>query len=143
MALKVLIVEDDPTLLGMLRNLVFPLDPRFTPLFASSIEEAEKVFYDHPDIVAIAMDGRIEDGLPRTNEEVWAAPANTLDLVQKYRETFSGPIIALSGKFRQDLLDVGCDYYVKNKYDIHEKLIEVLCLTPYPAHQTSHGKTAL
>ncbi len=85
-------------------------------LSAYSTNEAEKIFNNNPDIVAIIMDGHISGGGP-TSEE----------LVQKMREKFKGPIIAASGSeyMREKLMEAGCDYWAE-KWEIAKKVIEVL-----------------
>lgn len=137
MGWKILVIEDNATTLKVMKDLVFERDPRFTPVFVSSIEEAEKAFSAHVDIAGISVDGCVESEKP----PVFGEP-NTLDLVKKFKETFKGPIVAASSGFNSDLLAAGCTHQVESKYDICKKCFEILSTSPVSLG-AGHGKTAL
>lgn len=113
---KVLVVEDDRWRHSQWR---IGLDGKEV-LFVSAltISEAEKLFAENPDIVAIIMDACVP-----------GSRLTTEPLVKKFRETFAGPMIAASvdPNFRQMLLRAGCDYE-SEKDSVSQKLIEVLGL---------------
>ena len=112
---KVLIVEDE-------QNRYYDwhreLENKVVLIFASSFEEAEKQFTANPDIAAIVMDACVPGDWP-----------NTPPLVRKIRETFMGPMIAISSyeKYREELLQAGCDHE-STKDGMPAKVLEVLGL---------------
>ena len=112
---KVLIVED-----GRREQYIWckKLAGEVVVVSAFSIMEAEKQFATNPDIVAIVMDACVPGDRPTTPP-----------LVRRFRETFLGPMIAVSGRsdYQQQLLEAGCDYQ-SSKKDLPEKLLEVLGL---------------
>lgn len=113
---KVLLVEDDPAY----REIIIS-DLKGKPLVileAESIEKAEKLFAENPDVAAILMDACVPGNHP-----------TTLPLVEKIRETFQGPIIAISSKreYRQELKEVGASHSC-DKYTAAHKLTEILGL---------------
>lgn len=114
--IKVLIIEDDEDCqenynYWFTKNGVLPIS-------AFSISEAKEQFAAHSDIAAIVVDACVPGNEP-----------NTAPLVRKFRETFSGPMIAVSskGEFRRQLMEAGCNYE-SLKEDLHNKLFEVLGL---------------
>ncbi|MFA6364784.1 MAG: hypothetical protein WCW78_00065 [Candidatus Paceibacterota bacterium] len=67
---------------------------------ASSIDEAEELFLEHPEIDIIAMSACISGHEP-----------DTIQLVQKMRQSFKGPMIAMSSILvhRKTLCEAGCN----------------------------------
>lgn len=115
MSKKVLVVEDDESLYDRWRR---ELDSKVVLICAPSKLEATSQFIKNPDIVAIAMDACVPGNSP-----------NTLSLVQAFRRTFTGPMIAISslGIYRKQLIQAGCDHE-STKEDLPAKLLEVLGL---------------
>ncbi|MBI4149277.1 response regulator [Candidatus Woesearchaeota archaeon] len=115
MCTKVLIVEDEEGLyLVMWRRTLG--DAAVTLLSAPSIAEARQLFAANPDIAAIAVDACVPGREP-----------NTLSLVQEFRQTFHGPMIAISGNedYRQQLIQAGCSHEC-SKHLLPKTLREVL-----------------
>ncbi|MBM2817427.1 MAG: Response regulatory protein [Parcubacteria group bacterium] len=98
--MKILIVEDDEMLQLAWKRLLLATTP-LEVIQAFSIEEAEKVFSENSDLSAIAVDACV----PGTE-------INTMNMVLKFRKTFTGPMIAISGrdKFNQILMSAGCNH---------------------------------
>jgi DNA-binding NarL/FixJ family response regulator len=112
---KVLIVEDSQ---GYQRDYARALTGKVEILAALTIDDAEDLFVENPDISAIVMDACVPGDDPTTPP-----------LVRKIRETFTGPMIAASSDwdYRQELVAAGCDHEVP-KGRVPAKLIEVLGL---------------
>lgn len=138
MGWKILIIEDDPVILHIFKNMVFSQDPRFVPIFASSIEEALELFSKHDDIDGISVDGCVPSDFPTSFGE-----SNTTALVERFKKNFSGPIIAASSGFNRDLCNAGCTHQVNDKFDVGKKFLEIFSTSPPMALEASHGKTAL
>ena len=87
------------------------------PLVAETADMAEDLFEKHPGVRLIVMDGCLGG---RT--------LNTLHLVQKFRRTFRGPIIAASStpNFCDQLCHVGCDHRVIEKTDLPKLVVRLL-----------------
>lgn len=115
MSKKVLVVEDEKHWWGRWRR---ELDGKVILLCVPSIEEAEEQFAANSDIAAIVMDACVPGDLPTTPLLVW-----------KLRQTFTGPMIAISslGKYRRQLVQAGCDHE-STKDALSAKLLEVLGL---------------
>ena len=115
MSRKVLVVEDQDYLHDKWRR---ELDGKVVLVSALSIEEAEEKFSANPDIDAIVMDACVPGDEPTTPP-----------LVRKFRETFTGPIIAISSlpEYRAKLVSAGCDHESR-KDALPAKLLEVLGL---------------
>lgn len=119
MGKKVLVVEDEKFWHNIWRRqLGFVKSNGIMLISASSIEEAEEQFAANPDIVAIVMDACVP-----------GRALTTPPLVRKFRETFKGPMIAISGfeDYQQVLLRAGCNY-CSSKEALVKKLFEVLDL---------------
>lgn len=112
---KVLFVEDRA---WQQKDWLEALDGKVEIISALSIAEAEEKFTANTDIAAIVMDACVPGDEP-----------NTIPLVKKFRETFTGPMIATSSYFgyRQMLVRAGCDHDCA-KYKVPEKLCEILGL---------------
>ena len=112
---KVLIVEDEEYKYDEWRRV---LDDKVVLLFAPSIEEAEEQFTANPDLAAIVMDACVPGDSPTTPP-----------LVRKFRESFTGPMIAISslGSYRRQLVHAGCDHE-STKDAMPAKVLEVLGL---------------
>jgi len=110
---KVLIVEDRRDYQAYYKRA---LDGKLDIIHAFTIAEAEAQFEANPDIAAIVMDACVPGGSP-----------NTLPLVEKFRTTFSGPMIASSSawKYRQILLKAGCSHET-DKGDVPHILLKLL-----------------
>ena len=114
---KVLIVEDEVRRYYSAWQQELPSD-RVTLLFAASVEEAEEQFSANSDIDVIAIDACVPGDEP-----------TTLPLVRQWRQTFTGPMVAISSmsEYREMLLYAGCDYE-SSKKDLPKKLLEILDL---------------
>ena len=112
---KVLIVEDEECKYDGWRR---ELDSKVVLLFAPSIEEAEEQFATNPDIAAIVMDACVPGDSPTTPP-----------LVRKFRQTFMGPMIAISSfrSYSRQLIQAGCDHE-STKDAMPTKVLEVLGL---------------
>ena len=117
MTVKVLAVDDEQ----WIHNKWLPeLEGKVELLSAGTIEDARKMFAEHPDIAAIAMDACVPGDEP-----------NTMELVREFRKTFSGPMLAASGlgDYRELLMKAGCDYDVgMDKNDVPGMFIKILGL---------------
>jgi DNA-binding response OmpR family regulator len=113
---KVLVVEDERYFHNSWR---LDLGNKVMLISTLSIREAEEQFAANPDIAAIVIDACVPGYLP-----------NTEPLVRKFRETFTGPIIAISSspEYRAKLVSAGCDHECGRKYTLPQKLLEVLGL---------------
>ena len=98
--MKILIVEDDETVQLAWKGLLLATT-LLEVIQAFSIEEAEKVFNENSDLSAIAVEACVPGTEP-----------NTMNMVLKFRKTFTGPMIAISGRddFNQILMSAGCDH---------------------------------
>jgi CheY-like chemotaxis protein len=112
---KVLIVEDEKYRYDRWRR---EFDNKVMLIFAPSIEEAEEQFAASPDIAAIVMDACVPGDSPTTPP-----------LVRKFRQTFTGPMIAISSvwEYRLTLVRAGCDHE-STKDAMPAKVLEVLGL---------------
>ncbi len=110
---KVLIVEDS---YRYQLDYESALDGKVVLVAAFSITEAEEKFATNPDIDAIVFDACVPGETPTTPP-----------LVRKFRETFTGPMIATSSDpfFQQELVAAGCDYE-SIKDGLPSKLLEIL-----------------
>lgn len=114
---KLVLVVDDET--KRFDGWKIGLKGRVDVIFASSILGAREEFARHASkIAAIAMDACVPGDSP-----------NTLSLVRQFRETFNGPMVAISGSpsYREQLMDAGCDYQ-SPKDEMPTKILEVLGL---------------
>lgn len=114
---KLVLVVDDET--KRFDGWKIGLRGRVDVIFASSILEAREAFARHASkIAAIAMDACVPGDSP-----------NTLSIVRQFRETFNGPMVAISGSpnYRKQLMDAGCDYQ-SPKDEVPTKILEVLGL---------------
>ena len=95
---KILFVEDE---YHFQRKWNEVLGGKALILHATSISKAEELFESNPDVAAIVMDGCVDGGV-----------IDTIPLVKKIRETFSGPIVAASSSttYTNMLVEAGCDY---------------------------------
>lgn len=112
---KVLFVDDDRSYHNQWK---VELEEDIIMLSAFSIDDAERLFVKNPDIVAIVMDACVP-----------GHSITTLPLTQKFRSSFSGPMIASSGspELRKQLMEAGCDHE-SGKGHVPIKLTEILGL---------------
>jgi CheY-like chemotaxis protein len=110
---KVLIVEDNPTYSHMIRR---NLEDKVLIAQAFTTKEAEAIFQRNPDLAVILMDACVPGDNP-----------NTMWLVKKMRETFTGPIIAISSvsDYRKKLMEAGCNYEAM-KNQAAQKVLELI-----------------
>lgn len=113
MILKVLAVEDEEMIQNLWRR---QLEGKVEIISAFTIKEAEGKFSANPDVAVILMDGCMPG-----NE------LNTLPLVRKFRETFTGQMIATSSRFSWELVKAGCSYECA-KTLVPSLLLEILGL---------------
>lgn len=110
---KILIVEDLE-----LQNRIYELTFQkfFNVLFATNHEEAVLLFNNNPDIKLIVMDGCLGGDT-----------CNTAPLVQEFRKTFSGPVIAAPSSISHQifLVQAGCDYQ-SEKGEVGELVKQIL-----------------
>jgi CheY-like chemotaxis protein len=112
---KVLIIEDEPYRQKWWKE---DLESKVEVLSALTIQQAEELFAGNPDVALIVMDACLSGRSP-----------DTILLVKKIRQTFSGPMIAASGnpEYRELLCEAGCDHSCE-KYKVPKKVLEILAL---------------
>lgn len=110
---KVLVVEDDKRWSGIIRR---GLGDKVLVAQAFTTKEAEDAFEQIPDFDVILMDACVPGDDP-----------NTMWLVEKMRETFKGPIIAISSvpEYRQELIKAGADHEAE-KTEVAAKVLELV-----------------
>lgn len=114
---KVLIVEDLPAMQSLYRR---QLEKHGVKVYSAfSVDEAEVHFSQHNDWSVIVFDACVPGHEP-----------NTLELVRKFRQRFSGPMVASSGELdnRRLLLQAGCDYESPDKKTVPYIVLEILGL---------------
>jgi CheY-like chemotaxis protein len=94
---KILLVEDNRTIISTVK---LSLANIAEVLAAETVEEARLMFAQNPDIVLIAMDGRLHSG-----------HIETVELTREIRSQFSGVMVAISGDYEAQklLIEAGCD----------------------------------
>lgn len=112
---KVLLVEDKSFYHQMYQER---LGDKVEIISAFTIEEAEQLFSSEDGFDAIVMDACVPGDSPTTPP-----------LVRMIRETFTGPMIAISSlnSYRHKLMEAGCDYEA-TKAGLPQKLITILGL---------------
>ncbi len=112
---KILIVDDD---LNWQKVWNMRLGKKVILFSAFSVDEAEKIFAEHNDIDLIAMDACVP------GDEI-----NTKPLIKKFRETFNGPMIAISKSSlnRECLVKAGCNYESEKEW-LHGNVLRILRL---------------
>lgn len=102
---KILVIEDNDTIQKMFRQF---LKPYGEIIQAFNLKEAADKFANEKGITHIVVDGRL--GKDQPGEK----PNTTDELVVEMRETFKGPMIAISGNLfhNKDLVEKGCNYQV-------------------------------
>lgn len=110
---KILMVEDMQSVHDDIAEM---LAGQVVVISALSIEQATRLFAEHPDIALIVMDACVPGDWP-----------TTIPLVKEMRKTFRGPMIAISSvrDYRRELTDAGCDHECR-KYDVPNKILEIL-----------------
>ena len=117
---KILVVEDNSSWADIIqRGLERGLGDKVKVLHASTIEEAESIFHQHSDLSIVLMDACVPGERP-----------TTLGLVRNIRETFKGPMVAMSSRpdYREQLVKAGCDHesgkdeVVKKALDLAAKM---------------------
>ena len=116
--LKVLYVEDKKAFHRWNKEILADETDKVELISAFSINEAREKFRETPNLAAIAVDACVPGSDP-----------NTMALVQWFRETFPGPMIAVScvEMYREKLMEAGCDFE-SDKEPLPEKILEVLGL---------------
>lgn len=106
---KVLVVEDDEVWQEIFTE---KLEDEVTFLKAFTVKEAEELFAANPNIDVAVIDACVPGDRPTTPP-----------LVRKIRETFTGPMIAVSSMdtYRDKLVEAGCSHQCSK-----EKLPELL-----------------
>lgn len=111
--IKVLVVEDGQ---NWQDRFAWLFGKSFDLLQATRIEDGERLFSENPDVGIIIMDACVPGDR-----------INTIDLVRKIRETFSGKMVASSSSeiFREHLVKAGCSHSC-HKDDLFEKFLEIV-----------------
>ena len=94
------------------------LDEKVEVLWASNLEDGEKLFTENQDIVLVVMDACVPGDKP-----------TSMSLVRKIREGgFTKPIIAKSslGSYRNKLLEAGASHEAEDIFDIPSLVMELL-----------------
>ena len=103
--MKVLVVDDERCYWRQWQEEL----PAVKIIGASSAAEAEEKFSaNEEDIIAVVLDGSLS----------LAGHLDTLPLVEVFRRTFKGPIIAASGctDYREQLVEAGCDHEIEKNF---------------------------
>jgi len=119
--LKVLVVEDEKFWHSIWRRQIAFSSKNGNEVVlisAFTIKEAEEQFAANQDLAAIAMDACVP-----------GRALTTPPLVRKFRETFDGPMIAISSSddYQQVLVRAGCSH-CSPKGDLVRKLFEIFGL---------------
>lgn len=116
---KVLVVEDQKILL---QHVVAKLRGRAIVLGAATIEDARKLFAEHPDVRVITVDGSLSRRSRAMREP------ETARLVQEFRRAFTGPMIAASSDpvHCRKLVEAGCDHEIENKLMLPREIERLL-----------------
>ena len=120
---KILIIEDDEFWQeGFSEYLP---DNEITILQALTIEEAERLFAENPDLDLIVLDILVPDEETKPGERI-----NTVPLLEKIRQTFRGPILAISNEsFWIDcLVREGCSHSLTGKSQAPDEIKAILGL---------------
>lgn len=117
--IKVLLVEDEKDMQRLWEIFLkryYTGEEKLALLHAFSLDEAEKLFGNHPDITIIVMDACVPGRSP-----------NTHALVKSFRRYFQGPMIAVSGvpRYQEELMDAGCSH-MASKSELPAKVLEIL-----------------
>lgn len=96
--LKILVVEDDQQWQKIYKR---GLGDDYEVIIAATVEAGEKLYGENPNIALIIMDACVPGDEP-----------TTLELTEKIRKTFSGPMIGASSmsQYRSVLLGAGCSH---------------------------------
>ncbi len=91
-----------------------------TLLQARTVEEARRLFSEHPDVRIVALDGCLR--------RVPGNKPDTLPLIDELRLTFGGTVIAMSsdGKFRHMMVEAGCTFEINGKEKLPEEVRRLL-----------------
>lgn len=97
---KILIVEDDQDCADVYKDC---LDGLAIVVLANNSEDADRLFAEHADIDGIMMDGE------------FPGERSSVELVIKWKRTFTGPFAAMSGNARvqEELLRSGCNLNIR------------------------------
>lgn len=114
---KVLIIEDSPELQN---DFAQKLSGKVKVLQALTLPQAEEIFSKNPDIDLIASDGLVPVEIPPT-----------IELIKKIRQTYTGPIIAMSStpKLREELMQAGCSHNCARKKELPRMILKILGLS--------------
>lgn len=118
---KVLIVED---LWPVQKFLQECLTTKVRVLSAFTIKEARGLFTSNPDLKLIVMDACV----PEDAESPRSYAPNTPLLVREFRQSFKGPMIAMSNvaEYQTMLIDAGCNYKRGDKVHLPEEILRIL-----------------
>ncbi len=95
---KILVVDDNRRWCQIFKR---GLGDHCEVVIAETVETGERLYTENPDITLIIMDACVPGDEP-----------TTLELTEKIRKTFKGPMIGASSmsNYRCALLEAGCDY---------------------------------
>lgn len=104
---KVLVVEDDEQLQKAWQRIMKDFNFPVEILSAHTIAEAEKLFAENPDVECMVFDACVPGDY-----------INTPPIIREFRNTFTGPMIAISGNEdnRKFLIEAGCDRECEKKF---------------------------
>ena len=100
---KVLVIDDEEDNHWLWHT---SLDARVQLLDAYTPEQGENLYYQHPDVKIIAIDACVPGNKP-----------TTLPLVQRLRQHFTGPMIAMASlaEHRRELVRAGCNFQIEKE----------------------------
>jgi len=118
--MKILIIEDDDSIINLYKNQLSNHihGEKIKYIFAKTTQESREKFYGNKDVSVIVVDGCILGSKERPN---------TTELVKEFRKSFSGHMIAASGRqdYRDLLVEAGCNDS-HDKLEVHKKIAKLL-----------------
>jgi CheY-like chemotaxis protein len=124
---KILVVDDDRHSQVILTFKLVEIPNKVIILRAQTLAEAKAQFDDNPDLDLIAMDACVPDPTAKGYE---LHQPNTGPLVKYMRQTFQGPIVAVSSMFNDYLLKAGCNHDCDNKHLFPDLALALLKIPP-------------
>ncbi|MBU1146426.1 hypothetical protein KKD80_02680 [Patescibacteria group bacterium] len=114
---KVLVIEDHS---AWRSHFVREFAGWVTLLQARTVEEARQLFAEHPDVRVVALDGCLR--------RIMGSKPDTLPLIDEFRLTFGGTMIAMSTdeKFRHMMVEAGCTCSLDGKEKLPEEVKRLL-----------------
>lgn len=105
---RILIVEDDESVAGMLLEILEEMIPGCEVLWASSLEQAFEHYDTYDDFKVMLLDG-------------WLGKSTTIEFADKVaRDGFGGLLVAMSSDLSEELIDAGCNERLRKPFGISD-----------------------